>query len=62
MSQAYKCDLCGEFYTEEDFGAECNTTWKVNFITIHTCGNHELTYDLCPKCGDKIEEMFLKEK
>ena len=32
MSQAYKCDLCGKFYTEEDFGADCNTTWKVNFI------------------------------
>lgn len=61
MSKAFRCDLCQNFYTINDFGLPIDDPWRAVSIKINTLSDRELNFDLCPKCSKMIEETIKKK-
>lgn len=65
MSQAYKCDICGEFYET------CNTLIVNDHINAHFCWKSLSTNnvigkdkfcDICPDCIAAIQKAINERK
>lgn len=50
MSEAFKCDVCGDYFDGRPY-----------IITVSTYADNEI-YDLCGNCILKIREIGLKRK
>lgn len=57
MALAFKCDSCGKMFESNDEYTRNHI--EICFIGINkTYTTNYLSYDCCPKCIDKIINMF----
>lgn len=61
MSEAKKCDICGDFYVCTPDSYECATSAVIGFYDDRLMKDH---YDCCPKCWRSIKDhiSILKRK
>ncbi len=55
--KAYKCDICGGLFEEEDRCAPTSSTKYCGLLLVHMGG---LATDICPSCLEKFRN-FIKE-
>ena len=61
MSNAYKCDICGNFYDDNDIPIATQTANRCNYIKLNNCVVKLVEYssrcdvDICPNCTAKLQ-------
>ena len=64
MSEAYKCDRCGSYFTNKDFGEDWLYQHPIDtekaFDMVYLGGTHrqKVAIDLCPKCAKEFNDWL----
>ena len=59
MSQAFKCDACGEYYDGiPDLYDGSLVVRKRHFFSYHFTNDLEWKREVCPECSKKIKDIL----
>lgn len=61
MSQAYKCDICGEFY-ENDIPLIVSEDIDAYFYRKSSLTKQKIACDICPSCIEAIQTVINERK
>ena len=62
MSKAYKCDICGTYFSEEDFDNQDYRLQKWLSLNNTPSGGTYANVDICPLCYAALRDMIDRRK